>query len=46
VSGADYLSVQAGSGIKRVRITASGPQNQTLVIESFVSDTPGAVAGP
>ncbi len=46
VSGTDYLSVQAGSGIKRLRITASGPQNQTLVVESFVSDTPGAVAGP
>ncbi len=45
VSGADYISPLAGSGLKRCRITVSGPQNQALVVESFVSDTPGAVPG-
>ena len=42
VSTTNYLTPQAGTGLKRFKITVSGPRGQTLVIESFVSDTPGA----
>ena len=43
VSPADYITSQAGSGIKRFRIQVSGPRNQSLTVESFVADIPGAV---
>ncbi|MCK4342223.1 MAG: prepilin-type N-terminal cleavage/methylation domain-containing protein [Phycisphaerae bacterium] len=42
VSPADYVSPQAGSGIKRFRITVTGPAQHSLVIESFVTNVPGA----
>jgi type II secretory pathway pseudopilin PulG len=42
VSTADYITPQSGTGIKRFRITVTGPRNQSLVLESFVGDTPGA----
>jgi prepilin-type N-terminal cleavage/methylation domain-containing protein len=40
VSPTDYYTPQAGSGLKRLRVTASGPGNRTLVIESLVADLP------
>ena len=43
VSPMDHLTPLAGSGIKRFRILVSGPQGGALVIESFVTDVPGAV---
>jgi len=42
VSPMDYATPQAGSGIKRFRVLVSGPQGGSLVIESFVTDVPGA----
>ena len=42
VSAVNYVTPQAGTGLKRFRVTATGPRNQSLVVESFVSDTPGA----
>jgi prepilin-type N-terminal cleavage/methylation domain-containing protein len=42
VSPTDYATEQADSGIKRFRVVVSGPQNASLVIESFVTDVPGA----
>jgi prepilin-type N-terminal cleavage/methylation domain-containing protein len=41
VSPADYITTQAGSGIKRFRVTVTGPGNHTLTVESFVTDVPG-----
>lgn len=43
VSPADYVTEQADSGIKRFRIVVTGPRSASLVIESFVTDIPGAV---
>jgi prepilin-type N-terminal cleavage/methylation domain-containing protein len=42
VSSTDYVTEQAGSGIKRFRIVVTGPQDASLVIESFVTNVPGA----
>jgi prepilin-type N-terminal cleavage/methylation domain-containing protein len=42
VSPTDYATPQAGSGIKRFRVLVSGPRGRSLVIESFVTDVPGA----
>ena len=42
VSPADYLTPQAGSGIKRFRIVVSGLDNHSFVVESFVTNVPGA----
>ncbi|MGD8451487.1 MAG: type II secretion system protein [Phycisphaerae bacterium] len=41
VSAADYLTVQPGSGIKRVRVDVTGPDGSTLRVETFVADLPG-----
>jgi len=43
VSPTDYITPQAGSGVKRFRIQVSGPRNQSLTVESLVTDIPGAV---
>jgi type II secretory pathway pseudopilin PulG len=42
VSAVDYITPQSGTGLKRFRITVTGPRSQSLVVESFVGDTPGA----
>ena len=36
VDPADYVSAQPGSGIKRLRIDVTGPDGNTLQLESFV----------
>lgn len=43
VSPANYLTPQPGSGVKRFRIQVSGPRGQSLSVESFVTDIPGAL---
>lgn len=45
VSPGDYVTPQPGSGIKRFRIRVTGPGNLSLVVESIVTDIPGALAG-
>lgn len=45
VSPADYVTPQPGSGIKRFRVRVTGPGNLSLVVESIVTDIPGALAG-
>ncbi len=42
VSPADYVTPQAGSGVKRFRVQVSGPQDHSLTVESLVTDIPGA----
>lgn len=42
VSPMDYATPLTGSGVKRFRVLVSGPQGRSLVIESFVTDVPGA----
>ncbi len=42
VNPSDYLTPLSGSGVKRFRIIVSGPQNQSLTVESFVTNIPGA----
>ena len=44
VSPVDYITPQAGSGIKRFRIEVTGPQDHSLTVESLVTDIPGAAA--
>ena len=46
VNPIDYVTITPGSGLKRFRITTSGPGGRTLTVESFVADVPGAAAGP
>jgi type II secretory pathway pseudopilin PulG len=42
VSPSDYVTPEADSGIKRFRILVTGPGGGSLVIESFVTNVPGA----
>jgi prepilin-type N-terminal cleavage/methylation domain-containing protein len=42
VSPDDYVTSQPGSGIKRLRVTVTGPRTLKLTVESFVTDIPGA----
>lgn len=42
VSPANYTTPQDGSGIKRFRVQVTGPRNHALVVESFVTNIPGA----
>ncbi len=46
VSTADFISPQAGTGIKRFKVAVSGPDGRVMKIESFVVRIPGAVSGP
>ena len=46
VSATDFVTVQAGSGIKRFRVIVRGPGGHAFAIESFVTDIPGAGGGP
>ena len=41
VSPTDYATSQPASGIKRFRVTVTGPQNRSLSVESFVTNVPG-----
>jgi prepilin-type N-terminal cleavage/methylation domain-containing protein len=41
VSPADYATSQPASGIKRFRVTVTGPGNHSLTVESFVTNVPG-----
>ncbi len=41
VSPTDHTTPQSGSGIKRVRIEVRGPDEASLVIETFVTDVAG-----
>jgi type II secretory pathway pseudopilin PulG len=43
VSPVDYITPTAGSGIKRFRVQVSGPRGQSLTVESFVTNIPGAL---
>jgi type II secretory pathway pseudopilin PulG len=42
VSPDDFVTPQAGSGVKRFRVEVTGPQAHWLTVESFVTDIPGA----
>lgn len=44
VNPADFLTELPGSDVKRIRITTSGPDEATLVIETFATNIPGAAA--
>ena len=46
VDPADYVTPQPGSGVKRFRIVVTGPADQTLAVESFVTSIPGAASPP
>ncbi|MBN2445851.1 MAG: hypothetical protein JXO22_03955 [Phycisphaerae bacterium] len=39
VSGTDFATPQAESGIKRFRVEVRGPDGASLVVESFVTDS-------
>jgi prepilin-type N-terminal cleavage/methylation domain-containing protein len=41
VSPSDYTTSQPASGIKRFRVTVTGPGKQSLTVESFVTNVPG-----
>ncbi len=41
VSPDDFVTPQPGSGVKRFRVTVNGPGEQTLTVESFVTNVPG-----
>jgi hypothetical protein len=36
-----YTTSQPASGIKRFRVTVTGPRNHSLSVESFVTNVPG-----
>lgn len=42
VAPTNYSTPLTGSGIKRFRIVVTGPGGESLVLESFVTDIPGA----
>ncbi|MEW6252976.1 MAG: prepilin-type N-terminal cleavage/methylation domain-containing protein, partial [Planctomycetota bacterium] len=44
VSPADHTTPTPGSGIKRVRITVTGPDSGPLTLEGIVTSIPGALA--
>ena len=46
VSAADFITPEAGSGIKRFKITVTAPDGRLTRIESFVAEIPGAQTGP
>ena len=41
VSPTNYATSQPGSGIKRFRVTVTGPHHHALTVESFVTKLPG-----
>lgn len=45
VDPTDLSSPQSGSGIKRIRITVTGPDDGMLQVETFVTDVGGVVGG-
>jgi hypothetical protein len=42
VSGADFITPQEGSGLKRFRVEVTGPKNHAWTVESLVTNIPGA----
>lgn len=45
VDPADLSSPQGGSGIKRIRVTVTGPDDGMLQVETFVADVGGVIGG-